>query len=151
LAHHKFYELNNKNKETAMTIKKTLMVFVLVMFGLVAINSIPAIAEDSESEIDQFAEIDDVLQEDSGDSISSTSSLWKECSVQRCGPAEDGNVYIALKALDGTFSHWFKADPNTRDRMLNTALVALETNKIVSVNLSSTAAYSWIYRLYVIR
>lgn len=74
---------------------------------------------------------------------------WVECNVTRAGPAENGTIYIALKAKDNSFHRWFKAVPAMEREMLATALTAISTGNDVTTNLSSTQAYSTINRLYV--
>lgn len=74
---------------------------------------------------------------------------WAECDVTRAGPAEDGVIYIALKAKDGSFHNWFMATAVQKKEMLATALAAMSMGKGVTALLSNTAAYSFINRLYV--
>jgi hypothetical protein len=74
---------------------------------------------------------------------------WVDCKVTRAGPAENGTVYIALRAEDNSFHEWFVAVPAMEREMLATALTAISTGKLVSSSLSATTAYSTINRLYV--
>jgi len=75
---------------------------------------------------------------------------WKDCDVTRAGPAENGTIYIGLRAVDGSFpSRWFNAVSNMEDQMLATALTAVSAKKRVTVFLTSTTAYSTINRLYI--
>jgi hypothetical protein len=76
---------------------------------------------------------------------------WVTCTVERAGPAENSVIYIALRATNGSFHHWFQAVPAMKKEMLATALSAISTDKQVSAFLTDTAAYSTINRLYVIR
>ena len=74
---------------------------------------------------------------------------WVDCSVTRAGPAENGTVYIALRAKDNSFHNWFKAVPAMEREMLATALTAISTGNDVTTSLSATGPYSTINRLYV--
>lgn len=77
---------------------------------------------------------------------------WVNCTVERAGPAENGIIYIALRATDGSFNAtWFQAVPSMKKEMLATALAAMSNNKPVDVFLTGVAAYSTINRLYVYR
>ena len=76
--------------------------------------------------------------------------MWVKCIVTRAGPAENGTIFIALQGIDKKFnSRWFKAYPKVKNEMLTTALMAISTGKNVTVNLTGTAPYSTINRLYV--
>ena len=75
---------------------------------------------------------------------------WATCEVNRAGAAENGVIYIHLRATDSSFSHWFQAVPNMKKEMLATALSAISMGNRVSTHLSGTTAYSQINRLYVI-
>jgi hypothetical protein len=77
--------------------------------------------------------------------------MWVNCHVEKVGPAEDREIYVALRADDGSFNHWFKAHPNIRRDMLSTALFALIWDKQVTVALTSTAEYSTVERLYIVK
>jgi hypothetical protein len=74
---------------------------------------------------------------------------WVECNVTRAGPAENGTVYIALRAKNNSFHNWFVAVPAMEREMLATALTAISTGNDVTTSLSATAPYSTINRLYV--
>ena len=74
---------------------------------------------------------------------------WFTCTVPKAGPAENGVIYIALRATDGSFYHWFQAVPNMEKEMLATALVAISGGKLVDCLLTDSVAYSTINRLYV--
>ena len=76
---------------------------------------------------------------------------WFTCTVERAGPAENGVIYIGLRATDGSFNRWFNAVPAMKKEMLATALTAISTDKNVSVFLTDTAQYSTINRLYLLR
>jgi hypothetical protein len=76
---------------------------------------------------------------------------WVDCQVVRAGPAENGVVYIALRANDGSFNHWFQANPTMKKEMLATALSAMNADKSVSTLLTGTAAYSEVQRIYAIK
>jgi hypothetical protein len=75
---------------------------------------------------------------------------WVNCTVTRAGPAENGTIYIGLRANDGSFNNWFVAVPQMENEMLATALSAISGGKQVSTFLTGTAAYSTINRLYII-
>ena len=74
---------------------------------------------------------------------------WVECNVTRAGPAENGTIYIALRAKDNSFHDWFVAVPAMEREMLATALTAISGNRDVTTHLSATTGYSTINRLYV--
>jgi hypothetical protein len=76
---------------------------------------------------------------------------WVECQVTRAGPAENGVIYIALRANDNSFHNWFQANQSMEKEMLATALAALNMDAGVTAALTSTAPYSEIERLYVHR
>ena len=73
---------------------------------------------------------------------------WTTCDVTQAG-AENGTIYIALRASDNSFHNWFVAVPQMEREMLATALTAISTSKRVNTYLTDTAAYSTINRLYV--
>ena len=52
---------------------------------------------------------------------------WVECNVTRAGPAENGTIYIALRAKNNSFHNWFVAVPAMEREMLATALTAILT------------------------
>ncbi len=74
---------------------------------------------------------------------------WVNCHVNRAGAAENGVIYIHLRADDGSFDLWFQANPGMKKEMLATALAAINMDAGVQTRLSDTAAYSEIQRLYV--
>lgn len=74
---------------------------------------------------------------------------WVNCEVTKTGPNENGVIYIALRADDGSFHRWFKAASGMKKEMLATALTAISTSKKVQVFLTDTVAYSWVNALYV--
>ena len=74
---------------------------------------------------------------------------FNDVEVRRVGPAENGVIYIALRAADGSFNHWFQAVPAMKKEMLATALAAMSMGKCVTTFLTGTAPYSEIRRLYV--
>lgn len=76
-------------------------------------------------------------------------ATWAKCYVNRAGPAENGTIYIHLKADDGSFNHWFQANPGMKKEMLATALAALHKGTSVQTYLSDTIAYSEVRRLYL--
>ncbi|MEX0345573.1 MAG: hypothetical protein AB3N20_11660 [Rhizobiaceae bacterium] len=74
---------------------------------------------------------------------------WEECRVTRAGPAENGNIYIALQAASGAFHNWYIANSSMEKEMLAVALSAIAGDRTVTTHLASTTAYSTINRLYV--
>lgn len=74
---------------------------------------------------------------------------WLNCDVTRAGPAENGSIYIALKASDNSFHRWFVAEPSMEREMLATALSAISGGRSVTTHLESTTGFSTINRLYV--
>ena len=74
---------------------------------------------------------------------------WVKCKVTRAGPAENGTIYIALQAIDGSFHHWFQAVSSMQREMLAVALSAINSDREVSTHLTDTTAYSTINRLYI--
>lgn len=76
---------------------------------------------------------------------------WTRCTVERAGPAENGVIYIALRATDNSFNNWYQAVPAMQKEMLATALTAISLNKEVDAFITDVAAYSTINRLYVNR
>ena len=75
---------------------------------------------------------------------------WATCDVTQAGAAENGNIYIALRATDNSFHHWFIAVSQMEREMLASALTAISASKRVNTFLTDTVAYSTINRLYVI-
>jgi hypothetical protein len=78
---------------------------------------------------------------------------WFDCEVIRCGPAEDGNIYIGLRPLGGQWPgwRWYSATNTQRKEMLATALTAISNQLHVSAALSTTDAYGTVERCYVAR
>jgi hypothetical protein len=75
---------------------------------------------------------------------------WKTCEVTWAGPTEQGSIYIALKATDGSFERWFQAFPGMQKEMLATALCALSCGLRVDAALpDNLQEYSVCERLYV--
>ncbi len=74
---------------------------------------------------------------------------WVNCTITKAGPAENDVIYIALKATDGSFHHWFQAVPQMKREMLATALTAISGGKSVTAGLTGTTQYSTINRLYI--
>jgi hypothetical protein len=76
---------------------------------------------------------------------------WFTCRVTLAGPAEDGNIYIALSDTGGAFpSQWFVSVASMKNEMLATALAAIASGKNVTTALSDTVPYSTINRFYEI-
>jgi len=74
------------------------------------------------------------------------------CLVQETGPAEDGEIYVRLRAVSGEFDNrWFKAYPSLKREMLATALTGISTGFNVNVELVSIDEYAVIERLFVRR
>lgn len=76
---------------------------------------------------------------------------WFTCRVQKTGPAEDGNIYVALRDENGSFNHWFKASTAIQREILSTALTAISTGLLVDVAIDSTDEYSTLNRIYIKR
>jgi hypothetical protein len=77
---------------------------------------------------------------------------WKTCEVTWAGPIEQGTIFIALKAIDGSFERWFQAFPSMQNEMLATALSAMSSGMRVEAALpDNLQEYSQIERLYVRR
>jgi hypothetical protein len=77
---------------------------------------------------------------------------WANCHVTSAGPAEDGTIFVSLRADNGWFpDSWFSAVPNMKEEILTTALTAISTGKGVQAALSNFSPYSVIERLYVNR
>jgi hypothetical protein len=76
---------------------------------------------------------------------------WFDCEVIRCGPAEDGMIYIALRPLGGQWPgwRWYSAVNAQRREMLATALTAISNQLHVTVALSTTDQYGTVNRCYV--
>ena len=74
---------------------------------------------------------------------------WVNCDVTTAGPAENGTIYIGLRAKDNSFNNWFQAVPAMKKEMLATALAAIGGSKPVTVYVTGTAPYSEIQRLYI--
>jgi hypothetical protein len=74
---------------------------------------------------------------------------WVQCTVTMAGPAENGNIYIALKAVSGSFHNWFIAVSSMEKEMLAVALSAISGGKRVLASLTDTAPNSIIERLYI--
>jgi hypothetical protein len=75
---------------------------------------------------------------------------WFICSVAMTGPAEDGNIYVALADTAGSFNAWFVAVASMKNEILATALSAIASGKNVSVALTDIVPYSTINRFYEI-
>jgi hypothetical protein len=79
---------------------------------------------------------------------------WKTCEVEWAGPTEAGEIYIALKATDGSlgWGRWFQAFPGMQKEMLATALCSLSTGLPVDAALrDDLQEYSVCERLYIHR
>jgi hypothetical protein len=76
---------------------------------------------------------------------------WYSCTVNRAGPADDGNIYIMLSDRAGAFGgRWFVALPSQQKPMLATALTSMTTNFAVDAALADPPnEYTQIQRLYV--
>jgi hypothetical protein len=77
---------------------------------------------------------------------------WKTCEVTWAGPTESGGIFIALKAIDGSFQsgRWFQAHPIVQKEMLATALCAMSNKMRVEAALpDNLQEYGVIERLYV--
>ena len=77
---------------------------------------------------------------------------WFNCTVSLAGPAEDGEIYVALTDTAGGFGEsWFRAVSNMRKEILATALSAIAGRGAVLVALEDTTEYSVIDRFYIIK
>lgn len=76
--------------------------------------------------------------------------FWTDCEVTRAGPAENGAVYVALRAVDNSFHNWYVAVPQMEREILATALTAVNSGKLVNAHLTGEAELSTINRLYII-
>jgi hypothetical protein len=78
---------------------------------------------------------------------------WFTCEVLRVGPAEDGEVYLALKDNSNSWPdwRWYSAVQACRKEMLATALTAVSMQLPVTVFLTTTDEYGEVDRLYVTR
>lgn len=76
---------------------------------------------------------------------------WVHCVVTKAGPAENGVTYVSLKANDGSFHRWFKAEPGIKKEILATALTAISSDKGVQAFLTTTEKHGTINRLFVKR
>ena len=73
---------------------------------------------------------------------------WVKCDVKQAGPAENGVIYIALRATNGSFYNWFIAVPAMQNQMLATALGAMSLANPCWAFLTNTTPYSTVNRLY---
>jgi hypothetical protein len=74
-----------------------------------------------------------------------------DCRVERVGPGEDGTIWVNLTDKGGKFSKvWFKALPAIRPQVLETALVAVQSNLICQIALTGTSDQSEIHRIHAI-
>ena len=58
---------------------------------------------------------------------------WVTCNVTKAGPAENGVIYIALRAANNSFHHWFRANASMEKEMLATALTSVSASKKVFI------------------
>jgi hypothetical protein len=77
---------------------------------------------------------------------------WATCEVTQGGPIEDGRIFLALKAIDGSFERWFQANPTVQKEMLATALMSMSSGMRVAAALPDDL-HEWgmCDRLYVQR
>jgi hypothetical protein len=73
------------------------------------------------------------------------------CTVNRAGPAENGNILIHLRETSGKFDRWFTAHNAVKKEMLATALTAISTGLKVSAFVTTTDEYGTLNRLYITR
>jgi hypothetical protein len=74
-----------------------------------------------------------------------------DCRVERAGPGEDGTIWVNLTDTGKEFAEvWFIALPGIRQQVLETALVAVQSNLLCQVGLSGTTDRSLIYRIHAI-
>lgn len=76
---------------------------------------------------------------------------WFSCNVNMTGPAENGDIYVHLREVNGQFDRWYVANAAAKKEMLATALTAISASLKVSAYLASTNAYGRLDRLYVVR
>jgi hypothetical protein len=76
---------------------------------------------------------------------------FRDCHVNRVGPVENGETIVMLTETSGEFSEtWFSAFAPIRQQVLETALVAVQSNLVCQVALTGTSANSEIYRIHAI-
>jgi hypothetical protein len=74
-----------------------------------------------------------------------------DCRVERVGPGEDGTIWVNLSDTGDEFTGvWFVALAGIRQQVLETALVAVQSNLLCQVGLSGTTDRSVIYRIHAI-
>jgi hypothetical protein len=74
-----------------------------------------------------------------------------DCRVGRAGPGEDGTIWVNLTDTGEEFTDvWFIALPGIRQQVLDTALVAVQSNLLCQVALTGTSEGSVIYRIHAI-
>jgi hypothetical protein len=73
------------------------------------------------------------------------------CTVNRAGPAENGNILVHLREASGKFDRWYTANNAVKKEMLATALTAISTGLRVTAFLSTTDEYGTLNRLYITR
>ena len=74
---------------------------------------------------------------------------WFDCRIESAGPGEDGTIWVNLTDTGDTFSQvWFIALPAIRQQVLETALVALQSNLDCHVGVTGTDTDSQIYRIH---
>jgi hypothetical protein len=76
---------------------------------------------------------------------------WFNCTVNRTGPAENGNIYVHLREAGNQFDRWYIANSTIKKEMLATALTAISAQLRVSAQLSTTDEYGTINRLFLTR
>lgn len=77
--------------------------------------------------------------------------LWFNCKVEKVGPADTGEIFIFLKDVNGSFSHWFIPVSSMQREMLSTALTAISTGLTVEALVASPKEYDRILRFYITR
>jgi hypothetical protein len=51
---------------------------------------------------------------------------WHPCTVLGAGPAENGKIFVEVKAENGSFQKWYPVLPAVGPQVLQTALVAVQ-------------------------
>ena len=79
------------------------------------------------------------------------SAGWYTCTVTMVGPGGGVNyIQMTDTASPAAFeSRWFIANSARSEEMLATALTAISNNMNVTVNISGTVRFSYIYNIYI--
>jgi hypothetical protein len=89
--------------------------------------------------------------ERSEDLVSFGDLRFFDCRVERVGPGERGTIWVNLSDTGDEFTRvWFVALPEIRQQVLETALVAVQSNLLCQVGLTGTTDQSVIVRIHAI-